>query len=98
MNVRSPRATVEGALSAELPAFPRVGRPEDRQLGTRCIDTAGGGCSRSAMGEKWKKVRVKRGGGQRTSSTSAAVFTGPVQISLPKRAVDLTPVLTIRTR
>src|SRR5947209_3163188 len=31
-----------------------------------------------AMGEKWKKVRVKRGGGQRTSSTSADVFTGPV--------------------
>src|SRR6266568_4621813 len=30
------------------------------------------------MGDRWKKVRVKRGGGQRTSSTSAEVRTGPV--------------------
>src|SRR6267143_1977375 len=51
-----------------------------------------------AMGEKWKKVRVKRGGGQRTSSTSAVVFTGPVYTSLPRRDFDLTPVMTRRTR
>src|SRR5207245_7577992 len=51
-----------------------------------------------AMGEKWKKVRVKRGGGQRTSSTSADVFTGPVYTSLPRRDFDLTPVITRRTR
>src|SRR5713226_1084255 len=36
------------------------------------------GAHARAMEEKWKKVRVKRGGGQRTSSTSADVFTGPV--------------------
>src|SRR5437762_6273817 len=30
----------------------------------------------------------KRGGGQRTSSTSAEVFTGPVYTSLPRRDFD----------
>src|SRR5439155_942039 len=80
------------------PAPLRVGTAVDHRLGTRCIDTAGGACSRSAMGEKWKKVRVKRGGGQRTSSTSADVLTRPVYTSLPRSDFDLTPVITRSTR
>src|SRR5206468_9862178 len=51
-----------------------------------------------AMGEKRKKVRVKRGRGQRTSSTSADVLTRPVYTSLPRSDFDLTPVITRSTR
>src|SRR6266571_5594456 len=60
MNAQSPRAKVEATSSGALRAPPRGGRPEDRRLGTQCIDTAGGGCSRSRDGREVEKGSGKK--------------------------------------
>src|SRR5439155_26923991 len=65
--------------------------PTYRERG-RWVVTLGG------LGRNGKRLGKKRGGGQWTSSTSAEVFTGPVYTSLPRRDLDLTPVMTRRTR